>query len=100
VNQGVLTAYLHPNGGTAFSYFSDPSDVIALNFDLTTNFGAAMYDGPFGGQINGQVQSTSTVPLPAACWLFGSGAAGLVAIARRRRAQRSDRIHSSGDSDA
>jgi hypothetical protein len=29
--------------------------------------------------------STSPVPLPAAVWLFGSGLAGLTAVARRRR---------------
>ncbi|MGE0470660.1 MAG: VPLPA-CTERM sorting domain-containing protein [Nitrospira sp.] len=27
----------------------------------------------------------TAVPLPAAAWLFGSGVAGLIGIARRRR---------------
>ena len=32
------------------------------------------------------VTATPTVPVPAAAWLMGSGLAGLVGIARRRRA--------------
>ena len=84
-NAGVLTAYLHPTGGSAISYFSDPSNVIALNFDLTTTFSASMYQGNFSGQINGQVQSTTPVPLPASLWLFGSAAVALLGYAPRRR---------------
>ena len=37
------------------------------------------------GEIRGQVQ-ISTVPIPAAAWLFGSGLLGLVGIARRKKA--------------
>lgn len=83
-NAGVLTGDLHPTGGSAFSYFSDPSDVIALNFDLTTNFGATMYGSSFSGQINGEVQSTSAVPLPESAWLLVSGL-GALALSRRAR---------------
>lgn len=83
-NTGILTGELHPNGGSAFGYFSDPSDVIALNFDLTTNFNPTMYSSSFSGQINGQVQSQSTVPLPPAIWLLGSGALALIGISRWR----------------
>lgn len=36
-----------------------------------------------GGEIRGQV---STIPIPAAMWLFGSGLLGLVGIARRKKA--------------
>lgn len=87
-NAGVLTAYLHPVGGSAISYFSDPSDVIALNFDLTANFGATMYQSSFSGQINGQIESTTavtTVPLPSPVWLFSSAALALLGFAPRRR---------------
>ncbi|RRQ21596.1 VPLPA-CTERM sorting domain-containing protein [Thiohalobacter thiocyanaticus] len=41
--------------------------------------------------LNGEIifghseASLSAVPVPAAVWLFGSGLAGLVGIARRRR---------------
>lgn len=85
-NSGVLTGYLHPTGGLAYSYFSDPSDVIALDFNLSTNFSAAMYGSSFSGQINGQVESAPpAVPIPAAMPLFWSGLALLGAAARRRQ---------------
>ena len=82
---GVLTGYLHPTGGLAYSYFSDPSDVIALDFNLSTDFSAAMYSASFNGQINGQVESApDPVPIPAAMPLFLSGLALVGAAARSR----------------
>lgn len=39
--------------------------------------------GPSG--LTGQIYQISAVPLPAAAWLFGSGVAGLVGLARRRQ---------------
>ena len=84
-NTGVLTGYLHPTGGLAYSYFSDPSDVIALDFNLSTNFSSAMYGASFTGQINGQVESApAPVPLPAALPLLLSGIGLLGAAAKRR----------------
>jgi MYXO-CTERM domain-containing protein len=44
-----------------------------------------MYQSSFSGQINGQVQSTTTVPLPAPVWLFGSAALALLGLTSRRR---------------
>jgi len=82
-NAGVLTGYLHPTGGLAYSYFSDPSDVIALDFDLSTNFSATMYAAAFSGQINGQVESVAAVPLPSTWPLLVSGL-GLCGLAARR----------------
>ena len=87
-NFGELTGYLHPTGGLAYAYFSNPSDVIALNFDLSTTFGGSMFGSSFAGQINGQVESTTApVPLPASVALLGP-ALGLLAWGgvRRRRA--------------
>ena len=85
-NTGVLTGYLHPTGGLAFSYFSDPSDVIALDFDLSTSFSSAMYQSSFSGQINGQVESAPpAVPIPAALPLMLSGIALLGGAAFRRQ---------------
>lgn len=84
-NTGVLTGYLHPTGGLAYSFFSDPSDVIALDFNLSTNFSSAMYGAAFTGQINGQVESApAPVPLPAALPLLLSGL-GLMGAAAKRR---------------
>ena len=85
-NSGVLTGYLHPTGGLAYSYFSDPSDVIALDFDLSTNFSSTMYQSSFSGQINGQVESAApAVPIPAALPLLLSGIALMGGAAFRRQ---------------
>lgn len=75
-NYGELTGYLHPTGGLAYAYFSDPSDVIALNFNLSTSFSGTMFASSFSGQINGQIESTTApAPLPPSLWLLGSGLA-------------------------
>lgn len=85
-NSGVLTGYLHPTGGLAYSYFSDPSDVIALDFDLSTNFSSTMYQSSFSGQINGQVESAApAVPIPTALPLLLSGLALMGGAAFRRQ---------------
>jgi hypothetical protein len=84
-NTGVLTGYLHPTGGLAYSYFSDPSDVIALDFNLSTDFSSSMYGASFTGQINGQVESApAPVPLPAALPLLLCGLGFLGTAVKRR----------------
>ncbi|HEY4446290.1 MAG TPA: hypothetical protein VGN30_18555 [Steroidobacteraceae bacterium] len=85
-NTGVLTGYLHPTGGLAFSYFSDPSDIIALDFNLSTDFSSLMYQTSFSGQINGQVQAQAApVPIPATLPLLLSGLGLLGAVKAKRR---------------
>lgn len=44
---------------------------------LNSTYGRAVYDGDVG--------SSSVVPLPATVWLFGSGLIGLVGITRRKK---------------
>ncbi len=83
-NTGVLTGFLHPTGGLAYSYFSDPSDVIALDFNLSTSFGQSMYAASFDGQINGQIEAAPAVPVPATLPLLASGL-GVLGVAMRRR---------------
>jgi hypothetical protein len=41
--------------------------------------------GPFGGFNANFNANMSSVPVPAAVWLFGSGLLGLVGIARRKK---------------
>ncbi len=86
-NYGELTGYLHPTGGLAFAYFSDPSDVIALDFNLSTAFSGSMFSSSFAGQINGQIESTTApaVPLPPALGLLASGLALATGWAYRGR---------------
>lgn len=57
--------------------------------------GSPMIDGPFTGlNVNFdigsgnslEVLSVSSVPVPAAVWLFGSGLIGLIGVARRKKA--------------
>jgi len=86
-NAGVLTGYLHPTGGLAYAFFADPSDVVALDFDLTTDFSQSMYAASFSGQINGEVESTSSVPLPWGLPLLSTGL-GLLGLAARPRTTR------------
>jgi hypothetical protein len=84
-NTGVLTGYLHPTGGSAFAYFSDPSNIIALDFNLSTDFSSLMYQSSFSGQINGQVQAQAApVPIPATLPMLVSGL-GLLGATRARR---------------
>lgn len=48
---------------------------------------AGWSDQAFGyGEYTLSVNSVSAVPVPAAVWLFGSGLAGLIGVARRRQA--------------
>lgn len=61
---------------------------ITKTFSLTAGhyslvFGGNPTDGTTG--FHGYQATLSTVPIPAAVWLFGGGLAGLVGLARRRR---------------
>lgn len=80
------------------TYLGNEANLSGLS-SITKNFslGPGLYTLNFGGNpSSGQAvlqgyQATLTtapaaVPLPAAVWLFGSGIAGVVGLARRRRA--------------
>lgn len=65
---------------------------LGLGYDIYGNYvGGTPFDGIRGliniGSGNSlTVTSVSTVPVPAAAWLFGSGLLGLIGMARRRMA--------------
>lgn len=82
-----------PQLGDSFDLFS--AEVINGNFDLLT---LATLGGGLGWNLDFltdeigsldiarlSVVSASTVPVPPAVWLFGSGLLGLVGVARRRK---------------
>ena len=59
-NQGALTLIFSPASGSLLQYFSNPSDLFALTLNLSTLFGANMYNFDFSGSANGNVTSRTT----------------------------------------
>jgi hypothetical protein len=64
---------------------------VSASFTLTQGANVEFFiaDGPNGYEYSGDNFggiSLSTVPVPAAAWLFGSGLIGLIGIARRKKA--------------
>ena len=84
-------------GGSACTLGCNPSGTLPLIADTNVDTragdigigGSPMVAGPFlNYNINIDITSmqvTSVVPIPAAVWLFGSGLAGLIGVARRHR---------------
>ncbi len=103
VSQGTLTPFGSSggDGAQASSNFSLTTHVNSAAAGATTYFVefAGFGDGndanvyqsltPIvvnaNGTVSGIVSGTSSVPLPAAVWLLGSGVIGLLGIGRRRR---------------
>lgn len=83
--------------GRSIGFFSGDFAVANMTFDVLGGVGTSSninFADTFGGWSNagnavpvdyvaGQV-TVSSVPVPAAVWLFGSGLLGLVGVARRR----------------
>ncbi|MEZ5543134.1 MAG: VPLPA-CTERM sorting domain-containing protein [Pseudomonadota bacterium] len=87
-----------PGEGARIEYVFTPADIALAGtgefYLLFTTFqvgsGTTNHDNPFGLLYSGQI---STVPLPPAFWLFGSGMLGLAACARRRQSGTACRAH-------
>ena len=93
---GTLLASVPYNGQTQFDI--DVTDFINDQLTITSSFAGFnlllpnstsdtrvfSFDGSDGN--NPPVLMLTTVPIPAAAWLFGSGLIGLIGIARRKKA--------------
>ena len=90
--EGVIAPYTEGMLGT----LADPGGVAAISLSrllngIDTNINAVDFAlgcaTPGSGNIanNGNCASISTVPVPAAVWLFGSGLVGLLGLMRRHR---------------
>ena len=71
-DQGSLALQFTPTGGSLLSYFSDPSDLLALTLNLSTGFGSNLFDSDFRAASNGNIIS-ATVPEPNAMSLLAVG---------------------------
>ncbi|MEZ5543176.1 MAG: hypothetical protein R3F42_14230 [Pseudomonadota bacterium] len=73
-------------GSLSFTLIGDPGSVSPLT--LSDNLFLSFLDGSFSpiamNYVNGSA-AVNPVPVPAALWLFASGALGLAGVARRRR---------------
>ena len=73
---------------STYSQLSQPlgayGELIALDGDMDGIKGQVLFDGPFAGNTIYLEGTISTIPLPAAFWLFGSGLLGLIGISRHK----------------
>jgi len=74
-NQGALSLFFTPGGGSLSSYFSNPSDLFALTLNLSAPFGANMYSSDFTGIGNGNITSRAAVSEPGIISLLVIGLA-------------------------
>ncbi len=83
-----LDVNLHDTGlGIILKFVQPLSPIQSSLIDLNTSFfeccGNGFKDQPF---ISGSISpAVSSIPAPAAVWLFGSGIVGLVGLARRKK---------------
>jgi len=61
-------------------------ELVAMDGDSNFIKGYTMIDGPFQGSSIYLEGTISTIPVPAAVWLFGSGLIGLIGFAKRKKA--------------
>jgi len=89
---GRLITDITPTGGSVAENFTDPSPLFALALNLTTPFGAQMFDADFDGAVSGRIQSVAhsaalqqaAIPEPTTALLFLAGLPLLLLATRFR----------------
>lgn len=81
---GILAANFTPTAGSLLGDFSDPSGIFALELNLTSVFGAGMFDEDFSGQADGRITPgeafpPSLIPEPDLLVLLAMSLLGLLA---------------------
>ena len=75
---------------STFTQLSQPlggnGEFIAIDGDSDFIKGNKLIDGPFQGNTIYLEGTVSTIPVPAAVWLFGSGLIGLAGFSKRKKA--------------
>jgi hypothetical protein len=82
-NRGTVTAMFTPTAGSLLVSSPGVWNLLALEINLTTTFGATMFGGDFSGDILGEVKA---VPEPSTAMLLGIALlTGSFGMSRRRR---------------
>ncbi len=78
---GTLTGDILPSGGTLANQFSNPSNLLAIEFNLSSPFSVGMFNRNFSGAVNGSITSNAvSVPEPTTLALFVILLLGLLVI--------------------
>lgn len=85
---GTLRGAFSASEGALADFFSD-SDLIALEFNLSTLFGNNMFGNSFSGRVNGKLTGTppQSVPEPGILALLGIGLLMIGAVRKTRQQQ-------------
>lgn len=83
-NSGKVTGTLDATGGSLANEFGTGSNLIALQFNLSTSFSATMFDYDFNGDIDGRVEGGAPTPVPAP-GILALLAPGILLISLSRR---------------
>lgn len=71
-DQGTMTGTITATGGTLATLFGT-GNLIALNFNLSTNFDPLMFNSSFTGNIDGRIEGSAAVSEPGPLALLGIG---------------------------
>jgi hypothetical protein len=81
-NLGSLYAEVMPDSGILLPEFTNPSDLLALQLNMTSVFGPDLFLSDFNAQVNGTLTSATPVPEPSTLGLLGIVLLGLAVRAK------------------